>query len=242
MIVSAYQPFFAPFPAFFAKALLSDVFVLFDCVQFPNGGTWLTRNRFKNDRGEFRITIPVVHTGGPQRIDEVRICRGGNWARKHLASLRAAYGRAPFFEEHEPFLAEIFGKPPDRLVDFNLAVLRHLLAAFGVKARVILLSELAIAAREPDLSVEVCRRLGGGVFLAQRAAEKFLGSETFAAAGLELRTFACHPEIYPQLHGPFIQNLSAFDLLFTCGPKASGVVRSWLRPPLAGHSPAAKPR
>ena len=79
--------------------------------------------------------------------------------------------------------------------------------------------------------MEVCRRLGGSVFLAQRAAEKFLGSETFAAAGLELRTFAYHPEIYPQLHGPFIQNLSAFDLLFTCGPKAPGILRSWLRPP-----------
>jgi hypothetical protein len=223
MIVSAYQPFFAPFPAFFAKALLSDVFVLFDSVQFPNSGTWLTRNRFKNDQGELRITIPVVHTGCPQRIDEVRICRGGSWARKHLASLRAAYGRAPFFEEHE--------NPSDRLVDFNLATLRHLLVQFGVKARVVLLSELGIAAREPQLSVEVCRRLGGSVFLAQRAVEKFLGSEIFAAAGLELRTFAYHPEIYPQLYGPFIQNLSAFDLLFTCGPKAPGILSSWLRPP-----------
>lgn len=231
MIVSAYQPFFAPFPAFFAKALLSDVFVLFDSVQFPNSGTWLTRNRFKNDQGEFRITIPVVHTGGPQRIDEVRICRGGNWARKHLASLRAAYGRAPFFEEHEPFLAGLFENPSDRLVDFNLAILRHLLVQFGVAARVVLLSGLDVAEREPHLSVEVCRQLGGSVFLAQRAAEKFLGSETFAAAGLELRTFACHPEIYPQLYGPFIQNLSAFDLLFTCGPKAPGILRSWLRPP-----------
>ncbi len=231
MIVSAYQPFFAPFPAFFAKALLSDVFVIFDSVQFPNSGTWLTRNRFKNDQGELRITIPVVHTGGPQRIDEVRICRGGNWAHKHLASLLAAYVRAPFFEEHEPFLAGLFEKPPVRLVDFNLAILRHLLAQFGVKARVVLLSELGIAAREPQLSVAVCRRLGGSVFLAQRAAEKFLGSETFSAAGLKLRTFACHPEIYPQLYGPFIQNLSAFDLLFTCGPKAPGILRSWLRPP-----------
>jgi hypothetical protein len=229
MIVSAYQPFFAPFPAFFAKALLSDVFVLFDNVQFPNGGTWLTRNRFKNDQGELRMTIPVVHTGGHQRIDEVRICRGGNWAHKHLASLRAAYGRAPFFEEHGLLLAGLFENPPDRLIDFNLAILRHLLVQFDVKARVVRLSELGIAAREPLLSVEVCRRLGGTLFLAQRAAEKFLGPETFAAAGLELRTFAYHPEIYPQLYGPFIQNLSAFDLLFTCGPKSPGILKSWLR-------------
>jgi hypothetical protein len=232
MIVSAYQPYFAPFPGFFAKALLADTLVLFDGVQFPQRTTWLTRNRFKCDQGELWMTIPVRRKGlGLQRIDEVRILRGGAWARKHLASFRAAYGRAPFFEEHLPFLRRVFEDMPERLLDLNLAVLRYLLEQFQVAARVVLLSELGLEEREPLLSVEVCRRLGGGVFLAQRPAGKFLGVAPFSAAGLELRTFAYHPGAYPQLHGTFIQNLSAFDLLFTCGPKAPGILRGWLRPP-----------
>jgi hypothetical protein len=231
MIVSAYQPFFAPFPGFLAKALLSDVFVLFDTVQFPQRATWLTRNRFKNDQGELWLTIPVRRKGlGLQRINQVRIFRGGSWARKHLASFKAAYGRAPFFEEHLPFLAQLFEELPERLLDLNLALLRYLLDQFQVGARVVVLSELGITEREPLLSVEVCRRLGGSAFLAQRPAGKFLGAAAFSGAGLELRTFAYHPEIYPQLHGAFIQNLSAFDLLFTCGPKAPGILRGWLRP------------
>jgi hypothetical protein len=229
MIVSAYQPYFAPFPGFFAKALLSDVLVLLDAVQFPQRTTWLTRNRFKGDQGEMWMTIPVHRSGlGLQRIAAVRISRGGSWSRKHLASLKSAYARAPFFEEHLPFLENLFGDVPERLVDLNLAVIGYLLAQFEVKTRIVLQSELGIVEREPRLSVEVCRALGGRTFLAQRAAGKFLGPELFATAGIEFRTVALYPQIHPQLHGPFIQNLSAFDLLFTCGPKAPAILRRWL--------------
>jgi hypothetical protein len=229
MIVSACQPYFAPFPGFLAKALLSDVLVLFDAVQFPQRTTWLTRNRFKGDQGELWMTIPVHRSGlGLQRIDAVRVSRGGRWSRKHLASLKAAYARAPFFEEHLPFLERLFGHVPERLVDLNLAVIRYLAAQFEVAARILLQSELGVVEREPQLSVEICRALGGRTFLAQRAAAKFLNPEPFAAAGIEFRTIALHPQVYPQLHGPFTQNLSAFDLLFTCGPKAPAILRRWL--------------
>ncbi|GEM_PF-6728791 len=37
--------------------------------------------------------------------------------------------------------------------------------------------------------------------------------------------FAPYPGIYPQLWGEFIGNLSTFDLLFCCGPRAGAVIR-----------------
>ena len=60
MILSANQPYFAPFAGFFHKAILADVFVLLDEVQFPRGTTWMNRNRFKNDQGTLWMTIPVL--------------------------------------------------------------------------------------------------------------------------------------------------------------------------------------
>lgn len=233
MIVAAYQPFFAPFPGFFAKTLLADVLVLYDSVQFPQRTGWLTRNRFKCEQGELWLTIPVRRKGcGLQRIDEVRIVREGSWARKHLASFKECYGRAPFFAEHLPLLEGLCSEIPERLVGFTLPILRHLAAGLECRARIVLLSELGIEAKEPALSVEVCRRLGATAFLAQRPAEKFLSHELFRDAGVRLLTFAYHPEIYPQLYGTFIQNLSALDLLFCCGPKAPTALRTWIRDPL----------
>jgi len=226
MIVSTYQPYFAPFPGFFAKAIRSAILVLMDDVQFPRGTTWLTRNRLKNDQGTLWMTIPVWKKGlGFQRISGVRICHEGRWARKHLASLKAAYANAPYFEDHINFLETIFSEYFEKLIDLNLEIIRYLMNQLGIAARIRLLSELDIQAKEPALSIEICKKLGSSRFLAQISAKKYLDEKGFREAGIELIMFNPHPAVYPQLWGPFIPNLSALDLLFNCGPKALDILR-----------------
>lgn len=128
LILSANQPYFAPFPCFFYKAHMSDIFVILDEVQFPRGTTWLTRNRFKNDQGTLWITIPVWKKGlGLQKIHEVRICHEVSWARKHLASIRNAYAKAPYFADHRHFMEEVFSRKFDRLIDLNLYMINYLI-------------------------------------------------------------------------------------------------------------------
>jgi hypothetical protein len=226
MIVSACQPYFAPHPGFFAKTLRSDVLVLMDGVQFPRGSTWLTRNRFKNDQGTLWMAIPVWKKGlGLQRIDRVRICHEGRWRQKHLACLETAYANAPFFSRHRPFLKRVFAETRERLADLNGEVLRYLMGELGVSAEVRLQSALAPDVKEPELSVEICRRLGASAFLAGSAARKYLDAGRFEREGIALRFFNARPPVYPQLWGAFIPNLSAFDLLFNCGPAAREVIR-----------------
>jgi hypothetical protein len=235
--ISACQPYFAPFPGFFQKALLSDVMVLMDRVQFPRGTTWLTRNRFKNDQGTLWMTIPVWKKGlGLQQIEEVRICHDRRWARKHLASLRAAYGKAPFFEDHDNFLEEVFLAGLERLVDLNVKIILYLMGAFRIPTKVVRLSELRATGREPHLSASICLELGATGFLAQTSARKYLDEKAFRDQGIELVSFNPRPSVYPQLWGPFQQNLSAFDLLFNCGSKALRIMSrpiefSPIRPP-----------
>ncbi|MBW1783859.1 MAG: WbqC family protein [Deltaproteobacteria bacterium] len=225
MIVSAYQPYFAPFAGFFSKALRSDVLVLMDRVQFPRGTTWLTRNRLKNDQGTLWMTIPVWKKGlGLQRIDEVRICNEGHWAKKHLTSLKSAYANAPFFDDHKPFLERLFCEGFERLVDFNLEIIRHLMTELNIPARIVRLSHLPVDTDGPRLSVDICRELGATQFLAQAGARKYLDPDRFEKAGIFLKFFNPRPPIYPQLWGPFIPNLSVLDLLFNCGPKSREVI------------------
>lgn len=225
MIVSAYQPYFAPFPGFFQKALRSDTLVLMDSVQFPQGTTWLGRNRFKNDQGTLWMTVPVWKKGlGLQKINKVRICHEGRWAMKHLASLKTAYAKAPFFEDHLLFLERVFNERVERLVDLNIRIIGYLMAQLGISAEICLLSELDIDAREPRLSLEVCKKLRATHFLAQASAKRYLNKEAFQGLGIGLQFFTPKPPVYPQLWGEFVPNLSAFDLLFNCGPKAQKIV------------------
>jgi len=241
MIVSAYQPYFFPFPSFFAKALGSDCFVLLDTVQFPRGTTWLTRNRLKNDNGTLWMTIPVWKKGlGLQKINQVKICHQGRWAKKHMASLKTAYARSPFFEEHLAFLEEVFSTGYERLVDMNLKIILHIMRHLSIGTRVLLLSDLDIDAREPDLSVEICKKLGATSFLAQSSIKKHLREKSFKEHGINLVFFSTVPLIYPQLWGDFIPNLSAFDLLFNCGPRSSAILSRPPGPLIKGHRPISR--
>jgi hypothetical protein len=187
MILSTNQPYFAPFPGFFYKAYLSDIFVILDTVQFPLGTTWLTRNRFKNDQGALWMTVPVWKKGlGLQRIDEVRICHEGRWTRKHLESLRSAYGKAPYFRDHLEFVEEVFESRFEKLVDLNLQIIRYLMGQLNFDSRLMLLSELGIDAKGDKLLIQICKKLGASHFLAQRAAKKYLNEDLFQEAGIQV--------------------------------------------------------
>ena len=225
MIISANQPYFSPFPGFFYKAALSDIFVILDEVQFPRGATWLTRNRFKSDKGALWITVPVWKKGlGLQKIDEVRICHERGWEKKHLASLKNAYANAPYFVDHLPFLEVVFSEKSENLIHLNLSVIRHLMKALGLQTRTVLLSELGIASTGTRRIIEICKVLGSSRYLAQAAAGKFLDEKLIRDAGIEITFFTPPSAVYPQLWGDFMGNLSAFDLLFNCGPKAHDIL------------------
>jgi hypothetical protein len=225
MILSTHQPYFAPYPGFFYKAYLSDIFVLMDHVQFPQGTTWTTRNRFKNDQGTLWMTIPVWKKGlGLQRIDEVKICHAGRWARKHAASLQHAYSNAPYFAEHLDFVKELFSNRFHKLIDLNLEIIRHLMRYLAIDTKVVLLSELGIQETGTRLLIEICKCLGASTYLAQSSAGKYLDVSPFHSAGVQLQFFKPPAFIYPQLWGDFIYELSAFDLLFNCGPKAQQIL------------------
>jgi hypothetical protein len=226
MILSTYQPYFAPFPGFFHKMLLSDTFVLLDEVQFPRGTTWITRNRFKHDQGSLWITVPVWKKSlGLQRISEVKIYHEVPWARKHLASLKAAYLRAPYFHDHLPFLEELFSSRYAKILDLNLAVIEHLMKSLGMETKLILLSSLGIGSEGNQRLVEVCTSLGATQYLAQGAARKYLDPQLFSDAHIEVKYVTLPRPVYPQLWGDFIANLSTFDLLFNCGPKGLEILK-----------------
>jgi hypothetical protein len=226
MILAASRPYFAPYAGYFQRADLADLLVILDAVQFPRGTTWLTRNRFKNEQGTLWMTIPVHKKGlGLQPIQAVRICRERRWMRKLIESLRHAYRHAPCLEEHLGALADGLGADSDRLIDLNLRLIGYLMEHLRISTPVVRLSELGCAATGTGLIVDICRRLGASAYLARRSARSHLEAGRFEAAGIELRFITPPSPVYPQLWGDFIPDLSAFDLLFNCGPRAGAIMR-----------------
>jgi len=226
MIISSYQPYFAPFAGFFEKIIRSDIMIIMDSVQFPLGRSWLTRNRFKNDKGIYWIRVPVWKSGkGLQKINEVEICYDRSWTDKTIKGLKMAYANAPYFLDHIGFWEDILTRKIERLVDLNLEIISYVIDYLKIDTKLILLSELNITEKEPYLTPQICKSLGARRFLAQNSAKKYLNIELFGKEGIEVVFFNPKPPIYPQLWGEFIPNLSIFDLLFNCGLKTLDIIK-----------------
>jgi len=171
------------------------------------------------------METPVIKKGlGLQKINAVRIYHDSRWAKKHLQSLKNAYVRSPYFREHLNFLEDLFSTKFEKLIHFNLKIIRYLMQQLQVDTNVILSSELGIHTKGDKLLLEICSKLGVSQFLVQKAAKKYINSDRLSAAGIKLIDFRPPSPVYPQLWGDFIPNLSAFDLIFNCGPKAHDIM------------------
>jgi hypothetical protein len=225
-MIACHHPNFMPWPGIFYKAMQAEQLVLLDDVQFPLGGSWVNRNRLKNDQGELWLTVPVWKRGRSfQRIDEVEICNEENWQNKHFLSLEHAYKNGPYWEEHFRFFQEICSKQRQNLLELNLKILDYLRLALGIAQPFQGSSTLAIETKGSQRLVDICKGLGARKYLTIASSYKFLDEDLFRHHGIQIVYYKYEPPIYPQLWGDFIANLSVADLILTCGPKSAGLIK-----------------
>lgn len=231
-IVGALQSGYLPWLGFFDQVYHSDIFILYDDLQFVRK-SWRNRNRIKGPEGPLWLTVPVRHRYG-QRICDVRIDNSRDWRRTHCKAIEHCYRRARYFSRYAESLLALYKEPWELLTDLNLRIIRFLLGAFGIEARIVVSSELGleegfwetgpkdgIATRR---IIHFMNRMGARRFLEGQAGEQYLDPELLAEAGITIRFQHYAHEPYPQLFGDFMPFLSAVDLLFNCGPRSLDVL------------------
>lgn len=71
MRVAIMQPYFVPYAGYFRLFAAADLFVIYDCVQFPRRG-WVHRNRLPGPDGTPRwLTLPVAKAPRETRIRDL---------------------------------------------------------------------------------------------------------------------------------------------------------------------------
>ena len=219
------QPSYLPWLGYFDQLYKSDVFVLYDDVQYDKHG-WRNRNRIKTDTGPLWLTVPVLtHGQGLPTNRDARIDTRQPWARKHLQALRVNYAKAPAFGEVFDALEPVLGRRPwTHLIDLNRAVLETLCRLLGLTRSILLSSELNIPGQKTERLIALCRALGAGRYLTGDAASDYLDETRFAANGIRVEYHHYRHPVYPQLHGEFVPYLSVVDLLMNHGRESLGVL------------------
>lgn len=223
-VIGILQPGYIPWLGFFEQVYRSDVFVIYDDVQYDKNG-WRNRNRIKCPQGIQWLTVPVKLKGLDTPINEVLIVPG-NWQRKHLATIKHCYKKSPYFEEVFPIIENILSKEWHYLVDLDVEIITAVLDYLGLKRRRIIRSNtLGIKEENPTKRlVKICRHFNVDVFYEGESGKNYLVEDEFIKTGIKLQFQDYHCAPYPQLFGAFVDKLSIIDLLFNCGKKSMQII------------------
>ena len=104
------QPTYLPWMGYFELIDSSDIYIVFDHVQFERK-SWQQKNRIKTSNGVVFLHVPVQKMLLKTPIYKIKVSyKQGNFLEKHWKSIELAYKKAPYFEEYKPLFEKIYSK------------------------------------------------------------------------------------------------------------------------------------
>lgn len=214
MIVAVMQPYYFPYIGYFQLMAASDVFVLYDDVQYSKG-SWANRNRILQSGRVAWLTLPVGAAPLAASYRERSYLLGRPQRQAHLARIAQAYRRAPCFDAVFPLVESIMAFEDDRVASFNAHLVSRLAAHLGLRCRLRLGSEFdnPDGDRAQQRILQICRRLGATTYLNAIGGTGLYQEAAFADVGIALRFLQPVSRPYPQASPSFVPFLSILDVL-----------------------------
>jgi hypothetical protein len=217
-ICAIMQPTYLPWLGYFDLINKSDIFIIYDNVQFEKQ-SWQQRNKIRSKDGEIMLTVPVKHGKGLERkIVEVEIDYKQPILKKHLTALKLSYARSKNYKLIIDALETIYNSSPERLIDLNIALIKFGMVLFKIEKKLIFSSELSPQSSRVEALIDICKKVGANHYYSPAGSKIYIDENNlFEKLGIKLtyQNFT-HP-VYKQLNYPtFISHLSFIDYLFNC--------------------------
>lgn len=183
--IAIMQPYFLPYAGYFRLFAGSDLFVIYDCVQFPRRG-WVHRNRLIDTSGIERwLTLPLQRASQTVLIRDLRF--PPEVKETFLTRLRSFPLIAQDLRAAEPLL-EVLRDIGGRPIDYLDRLLERTVAHLGLPWKTIRSSTLDIPAsfRGQDRILEIATRLGARRYLNVPGGRSLYDPAAFEDAGIEL--------------------------------------------------------
>ena len=226
MILTAHQPVYLPWLGLFHKIALADQFVSFNKVQYlPKD--YNNRNLIKTNTGSQWLTVPVKKKGFlDSTIYDLEIDNKSPWQRKHLKSIKLAYGKSPYFHTLIDFLEDVYNRDWTHLVALNEYMLKFFLDYLAINVDFLLASDYNFTGTKSDLVLNMCQELQCSHYIFGSQGKNYANEQSFLSNSISISFQDYIHPVYPQLHGDFIPNLSIIDLIANCGPDSFQILMS----------------
>lgn len=211
------QPTYLPYLGYFHLIAAADVFVFLDDVQFARR-SWQQRNRILGAGGEVMLSVPVQKTEREAAISEILVSDAEPWRQKHLASVRHAYAKRPFFAEGMAFLEEQLSRPDAGLADLNCGLIEAAARKLGLTTEFVRASALAAPGHRSDHLLAICRAVAATDYLSPMGSHDYMEDDgVFAAADFPVRFQPFVEVAYPQGREDFAPYMAFIDAVMNLG-------------------------
>ncbi|RCK40972.1 WbqC family protein [Thalassospira profundimaris] len=188
MKIAIMQPYFYPYAGYFELFRQSELFVIYDCVQFPRRG-WVHRNKIRrtndaHESGEW-LTLPIASCSQQTKIKDLSFAQDAEaeWyqrLQRFPTLYQALQNRQDAFET----ICSLDVPPVDYLVE-NL---RFACSFLGLHFNVVRSSELSIpeSYKAQDRILKILKELGGSCYNNLPGGRELYSQEDFRDNGIEL--------------------------------------------------------
>ena len=190
--VAIMQPYFIPYAGYFRLFAASDLFVVYDCVQFPRRG-WVHRNRLVDRNGALRwLTLPL--RSAPQDV-LIRDLQFTSDAQMLVTQRLRPFDVAADDQEGARGLVEAIRRVQGSPVDYIVRTLDYVVEYLGLPRNMIRSSALGVPSsyRGQDRILEIARRVGANRYINAPGGRSLYDPATFDGAGIELRFLPDYP-------------------------------------------------
>ena len=227
--VAVLQSNYIPWKGYFDIIHDVDEFIFYDEVQFTKSD-WRNRNKILTPQGEIWLTIPVGMNKIHRSIVEVQM-KDSSWQKKHFATLKIAYHKAPHWKRYEEFLSFVYlEKSWAYLYKLNRYLIEHISRDFlGITTKFTDSRNYSTHGVKHEKLLSLVKAAQADLYLSGPAAKDYIIAQEYADAGIELvwKDYSGYPE-YIQWGGVFITHyVSILDLLFNVGDEAPYYIWGW---------------
>ncbi|MBQ0044790.1 MAG: WbqC family protein [Bacteroidales bacterium] len=212
MILSANQPYFMPYLAYWQLIDSADMFLVGDDYHYIRQG-WIGRNRVLVGGEPAYIGINIKGASPNKLISEMEIADVNE--SQILGILRHNYCRAPYFNETMELMEGILRCPERNLSGFLTNSIEEVCRHIGISTRIGKTSDFDTYGRlkKEERIYEYCRILGADTYMNAVGGQELYSYEEFERHGVTLKFINSQLPPYPQRTERFVPGLSIIDVM-----------------------------
>ncbi|GAA4976103.1 WbqC family protein [Algibacter aquimarinus] len=233
MKIGIMQPYLFPYIGYFSLIRATDIWVVFDGVQFIRHG-WIERNRVLNSNNGWQyIKVPLVKTSRKNLIKDTYIRSDENWESKILAQLTCYKKKAPYYKQVIQLLEQVFDEKKSNITSLNVLALKKVCKYIGISFNYNIYSEtkmnLSDQIKVPgDWALQISKYYNAKVYINPYGGIDIFNKEIYRKEEIDIKFLKNDLKSYDQKRSYFEPGLSIIDvLMFNAPEEALNLIESY---------------